>query len=44
LSEQVELTTAITLMSALLIWRHRANIQRLINGSEPKMGQRKPAP
>ena len=44
LSEQVELTTAITLMSALLILRHRANIQRLMNGSEPKIGQRKPAP
>jgi len=44
LSEQVELTTAITLMSALLIWRHGGNIRRLMSGSEPKIGQRQAAP
>jgi glycerol-3-phosphate acyltransferase PlsY len=26
--------------TALIWWRHRANIQRLISGSEPKLGQR----
>ena len=25
---------------ALVIWRHRSNIQRLINGTEPKVGQK----
>jgi len=27
-------------MSALLFWRHAANIQRLANGTEPKVGQK----
>jgi glycerol-3-phosphate acyltransferase PlsY len=32
-------------MSALLIWRHRENIRKLMNGSESKLGERKkPAP
>lgn len=26
------------LMSALLLWKHRANIRRLMNGEEPKIG------
>ncbi|MBI4995937.1 MAG: glycerol-3-phosphate 1-O-acyltransferase PlsY, partial [Rhodocyclales bacterium] len=30
----IEIVTAVTVMSALLIWRHRANIQRLLNGTE----------
>ena len=25
---------------ALVLWRHRSNIQRLINGTEPKVGQK----
>jgi len=29
------------LMSALLIYKHRANIERLIAGNEPKIGQKK---
>ncbi|GAB2476566.1 glycerol-3-phosphate 1-O-acyltransferase PlsY [Comamonas humi] len=33
--------TAIVLMSALLIYRHRVNIQRLIEGKESKLGQKK---
>ena len=24
----------------LVLWRHRSNIQRLINGTEPKVGQK----
>jgi glycerol-3-phosphate acyltransferase PlsY len=30
----------ITLMGLLLIWRHLANIQKLLNGTESKIGQR----
>jgi glycerol-3-phosphate acyltransferase PlsY len=28
----------ITIMSALLLWRHRANIRRLLAGTESKIG------
>lgn len=42
-AENLELTVAIALMSALLVWRHQANIRRLIDGSEPKIGQGKKA-
>jgi glycerol-3-phosphate acyltransferase PlsY len=36
-------TLAIVVMSGLLIWRHAANISKLIAGKESKIGQ-KPAP
>lgn len=32
---------AVTLMAALLIWRHGANISRLLKGAEPKIGKKK---
>jgi glycerol-3-phosphate acyltransferase PlsY len=32
---------ALTLLGALAIWRHRANIQRLINGTESKFERKK---
>jgi acyl phosphate:glycerol-3-phosphate acyltransferase len=35
---RIEITTAVTLMCALLIWRHRGNIQRLLNGTEARIG------
>lgn len=38
---RIETTTAVTLMSALLIWRHRGNIQRLLNGTEGRIGGKK---
>jgi acyl phosphate:glycerol-3-phosphate acyltransferase len=38
---RIEVTTAVTLMCALLIWRHRGNIQRLLNGSEARIGGKK---
>jgi glycerol-3-phosphate acyltransferase PlsY len=31
---------AVTMMSALLLWRHRANIRNLIAGTEGRLGQR----
>ena len=37
----IEIVTAVTVMSALLIWRHRANIQRLLNGTESRIGSKK---
>jgi acyl phosphate:glycerol-3-phosphate acyltransferase len=35
---------AVILMSALLVWRHRDNIRKLLNGTESKIGARKAAP
>lgn len=32
---------AVVLMSALLLWRHSANIQRLLRGQESKIGSKK---
>ena len=40
LSERIEIVTAVALMSSLLIWRHRPNIQRLFAGTEPRIGKR----
>src|SRR6195952_3392608 len=31
---------AVAAMGALLVWRHRANIQKLLNGTESKLGQK----
>ncbi len=35
---------AITAMSALLVWRHRENIRRLIKGTESRLGSKKKKP
>lgn len=35
---------AITAMSALLVWRHRENIRRLIKGTESRLGSKKKNP
>jgi len=40
--EVVHLTVATVVMSLLMIWRHSANIQRLMNGTEHRLGA-KPA-
>jgi glycerol-3-phosphate acyltransferase PlsY len=29
------------LTTAVVVWRHRSNLQRLLNGSEPKLGQKR---
>jgi glycerol-3-phosphate acyltransferase PlsY len=34
-----ELTVATVLMSALLIWRHKSNIQRILSGEESRIGR-----
>lgn len=31
------------ILAALVFWRHKANIQRLLNGTEPKIGKKKGA-
>ncbi|HWA01860.1 MAG TPA: glycerol-3-phosphate 1-O-acyltransferase PlsY [Caulobacterales bacterium] len=31
-------------LSALIFWRHRANIQRLLTGAEPRIGEKKQTP
>ena len=33
-------TLALGVMAALLLWRHGANISRLVRGSEPRIGQK----
>jgi glycerol-3-phosphate acyltransferase PlsY len=38
---ETPLVVAITLISVLLIVRHRANIARLLQGTEPRLGQKK---
>ena len=40
LIERIEIVTAVAIMSGLLIWRHRPNIQRLFAGTEPRIGKR----
>jgi len=39
-TQSIVLCAAGVVMSALLFWRHAANIQRLANGTEPKVGQK----
>lgn len=38
---ETPITAAIVVMSMLLIWRHRENIQRLMAGKESRLGQKK---
>jgi glycerol-3-phosphate acyltransferase PlsY len=35
---------AVAVMSALLIWRHRANISKLMNGTESRLGNKASRP
>jgi glycerol-3-phosphate acyltransferase PlsY len=37
-------TAAVAVMAALLIWRHEANIRRLVAGTESRLGQKKASP
>lgn len=38
-----ELVTPFAAMAALVLWKHRPNIQRLIKGTESRIGQKTPA-
>jgi acyl phosphate:glycerol-3-phosphate acyltransferase len=38
------LAITVTLMGLLLVWRHMANIQKLLKGTESKLGQKAAAP
>lgn len=38
---ETPVTLALVVMAALLVWRHRENIQRLLAGTESKIGQKK---
>ncbi len=37
-------TVAVAVMSVLLVWRHRANISKLLNGTESKLGSKAAKP
>jgi glycerol-3-phosphate acyltransferase PlsY len=37
------MTIALSIVCALLIWRHRSNIRNLMNGTETRIGQKKSA-
>ena len=39
--ESLIIKGALTLMAVLIIWLHRANIQRLLNGTENRFGKKK---
>jgi glycerol-3-phosphate acyltransferase PlsY len=34
----------VAMISALLVWRHKANIARLVAGTEPRLGAKKASP
>jgi glycerol-3-phosphate acyltransferase PlsY len=38
------MATALSVVCALLIWRHRSNIRNLINGTETRIGKKKTPP
>ena len=44
IQRDIVLTAAVAVMAALLVWRHRENIQRLVKGTESKLGQKKTTP
>lgn len=39
-SRSWEIVTCAAIISLLVFWRHRSNIQRLLRGEEPKIGQK----
>ncbi len=43
MGESLVVRIALTLLAVLVIWLHRANIQRLLNGTENRFGKKKEA-
>ncbi|MFZ4120462.1 MAG: glycerol-3-phosphate 1-O-acyltransferase PlsY [Caulobacterales bacterium] len=41
MTQRPDLTGFCTALAVLIFWRHRANIERLLKGEEPKIGQKK---
>lgn len=41
--DHADKTVVLAAMAAFVWWRHRENIARIANGTEPKVGQKKPA-
>ena len=39
-----ESAIAVAVMAALLFWRHKGNIARLLAGTEPRLGEKKASP
>ena len=44
LSDRADIALPVAVMSMLLIWRHAANIRKLLAGTESKIGAKKPPP
>ncbi len=40
----MHISAAVAVMAALLVWRHRENIRRLVAGTESRLGQKSPSP
>ena len=40
--DHIELVPPILAMALIVLWRHRANVARLIRGTEPRIGAKKP--
>ena len=41
LMDRFDLTMLLVALAAIVLWKHRGNIQRLMAGTEPKIGQGK---
>ena len=39
---EIETAVAVTVLSLLLVWRHRGNIRKLLAGTEEKLGRHRP--
>jgi acyl phosphate:glycerol-3-phosphate acyltransferase len=40
----MHIPAAVVVMAALLVWRHRQNIRRLVAGTESRLGQKNASP
>jgi glycerol-3-phosphate acyltransferase PlsY len=44
IGRDLAMTGGVAIMAALLVWRHRENIRRLVAGTESKLGEKKATP